>query len=284
MPKCWKSANVTPVYKGKNNKQDKNNYRPISLLSNVGKILRKIVFKNLYAYCKQNKLLTWRNSGYKPKDSTINQLISITHKIYKSLEDGNDFCFVSLDATAAFDRVWHSGLIHKLRKIGIGGQLLNFFIDYLSDRKQRVVVRRNTSDFVKINAGVPQGSILGPLLFLIYFNDLPEGLSTETYLFADDTSLCTPITDVTSDFSKINRDLKKLNDWSNQWLVKFNPIKTKYVIFSKKVAQIEYPQLFLDSTKLDHVSCLTHLGITFNSEMTWQDHVHKTEAKSRKIL
>ena len=119
VPQIWKQANVTPVFKGKGSKQDKSNYRPISLLSNVGKLLERIVFKAVHRFCVENGLLAWRNSGYKPKDSTINQPLVITHKIYQALENGHDYCFVSLDATAAFDRVWHQGWIYKFKKLVI---------------------------------------------------------------------------------------------------------------------------------------------------------------------
>ena len=109
---------MSPIFK-KNDRQDVKNYRPISLLPNIGKVLERLVFTKLYNYCKENNLLTWRNSGYKPFDSTVNQLIFLTHKIYEALEKGNDVCFVSLDASAAFDRVWHKALIFKLKRFAM---------------------------------------------------------------------------------------------------------------------------------------------------------------------
>ena len=124
-------------------------------------------------------------------------------KIYQSLEKGGDYCFVSLDATAAFDRVWHSALIYKLRRIGINGALLNGIIDYLKVRKQRIVINGQFSDFIDILCGT--GSILGPLLFLIYFNDIVDELECESYVFMDDTSVCEPIKYQVESFSKINR-------------------------------------------------------------------------------
>ena len=157
-PAKWKEANVTPVFKG-GERQDKQNYRPISLLSNVGKLLERIIFKKLYEYCMANGLLTWRNSGYKRMDSTVNQMIYISHKIYEALSKGEEVCFVSLDATAAFDSVWHDGLIHKLKNKGITGKLLAWLTDYLTGRKQRVVIKGQASTWHSNTAGVPQGSI-----------------------------------------------------------------------------------------------------------------------------
>ena len=109
-----------------------------------------------------------------PKTQHINQLLVITHKIYQALENEHDYCFLSLDATAAFDRVWHQGLIHKLEKIGVSGNLLKWFKNCLKYRKQWVVIEGETSEYISISCWVPQGSILGPLLFLIYFNDMTE--------------------------------------------------------------------------------------------------------------
>ena len=131
-PDSWKEANVTPVHKSKN-RQIKLNYRPISLLSNIGKVPERVVFIELFKFCMENEILTWRNAGYKPMDSTVNQLVLLCHKIYEALATGKDVCFVSLDASSAFDRVWHKGLMFKLRQIGVGGKLLNWIEDYLSN-------------------------------------------------------------------------------------------------------------------------------------------------------
>jgi hypothetical protein len=154
-PDIWKHANVNPLHKD-DDRQFKKNYRPISLLSNISKILEKHAFVAIYNYCMTHGLLTWRNSGYKRMDSTVNQLIFITHKIYESLEKGRDFIFLSCDASAAFDRVWHDGLIFKIKQLGIKGKLLAWLTDYLTGRKQRVTINGQYSEWVKIEAGVPQ--------------------------------------------------------------------------------------------------------------------------------
>jgi hypothetical protein len=188
VPQIWKEANICPIFK-KEDKTIVSNYRPISLLSCTGKIQERIVFKQLYKYLIDNNLLTWRNSGFRELDSAINQLLFITDKIYKALESGNEICLVFLDVFKAFDRVWHSGLLNKLRCMGIEGDLFDWIYDYLSDRKIRVVINGQKSDWLKPNAGVPQGSILGPLLFLIFISDITNEIETDIHLFADDTSL-----------------------------------------------------------------------------------------------
>ena len=162
-------------------------------------------------------------------------MIYIIHKIYEALTKGDDVCFVSLDASAAFDRVWHAGLIFKLRQFGIRGTMLNLFIDYLSNRKQRVVIEGQCSNWTYIRSGVPQGSILGPLLFLIYVNDIIDDIESGILLFADDTCLLQPLNEGNASIAKINRDLITLGNWASQWLVKYNPSKTKYIVFSKKL-------------------------------------------------
>ena len=270
---------MSPIYK-KNDRQDDNNYRPISLLSSIGKALERLVFIKLYEYCTQHNLLTWRNSGYKQGDSTINQLVYITHKIYTALRDGLDVCFVSLDASSAFDRVWHKGLLHKLQSFGIKGVLLKWFESYLTDRQQRVVISGSCSEWIHIKSGVPQGSILGPLLFLIYINDIVDNIRSDILLFADDTSLLKPITDPDQSIQDINSDLQLLKDWSEQWLVNFNPTKTKYMIFTKKLQKVNYKALYLGEQKIDKVSNHKQLGITFADDLSWDNHINQICTKA----
>ena len=280
-PDKWKEAHVSPVFK-KSDRQDKNNYRPISLLSNIAKVLERLVFNVLYKYCIENNILTWRNSGYKHLDSTVNQLVFLCHKIYEALAEGKDVCFVSLDASAAFDRVWHEGLLYKLKCYGISGTFLSWIASYLSNRKQRVVIDGSKSDWTFISAGVPQGSILGPLLFLIYVNDIINDIESEILLFADDTCIYEPIADPATSMTKVNSDLDKLARWASQWLVNFNPTKTKYLIFSKRTSIPIYPDLYLDGKKLSKVNAHCHLGLTLSDNMCWDKHIREKCTKALK--
>ena len=194
-PSLWKLANVQPVHK-KNAKDDKTNYRPISLLSICSKIYEKIVFDSIYTFLTENNLLTSHQSGFRPGDSTINQLLAITTEIYTSFETLNETRAVFLDMSKAFDKVWHSGLLFKLKQNGIGGSLLKMLEVYLSERKQRVVLNGQESSWKPLSSGVPQGSVLGPLLFLIYINDLTQNISSTMKLFADDSSLFIKVNDI----------------------------------------------------------------------------------------
>ena len=176
-PQVWKTANVVPIFK-QGNRESIENYRPISLLSNISKIIERIVFNNQYNFCEENNLLSCKISGFKKRDNTINQLLHIINKIHMGLDDKNEICLLLMDITKAFDRVWHKGLLFKLNNIGVTGSLLLWIQNYLCNRNQRVVIANKMSNLSEILAGVPQGSILGPLLFLIFINDIDLGVSS----------------------------------------------------------------------------------------------------------
>ena len=211
-PDTWKVANVTPVIK-KQNKQLIKNYRPISLLPICGKILEKIIFNHLYTYLTSNNLITKNQAGFRPGDSTTNQLLDLVDTIHRSFEatPSLDVRAIFLDISKAFDKVWHEGLIFKLKQNGVSGNLLKLFINYLSNRKQRVVLNGMSTDFSPVDSGVPQGSVLGPLLFLIYINDLEKDIKSNVTFFADDTMLVSIVKDPIISPNELNHDLEKIN-------------------------------------------------------------------------
>ena len=220
-PDSWKYANAQPIHK-KDNRQHKSNYRPISLLPICGKILEKFIFNQVYSFLNTNKLISKHQSGFRPGDSTIYQLISMTSDIYESFEKYDELCALFLDISKAFDKVWNNGIIFKLKCNGVSGNLLRFLKNYLQDRFQRVVLNRTTSNWRGLNAGVPHGSVLGPLLFLIYINYLTDNISTQIHLFADDSSLFTRVEGVDQTQVKIIKDLQTVSDRAHQWKMVFN--------------------------------------------------------------
>ena len=216
----WKKANIVPIHK-KGDKKTLENYRPVLLLPICGKILERLMFNRMFNFFIENKSISSNQSGFKPGDSCINQLLFITHEIYESFDVGLEVRSYFLDISKAFDKTWHDGFIYKLTQDGISGNLLNLLEDFIKERKQRVVLNGQASIWKNINVGVSQGSILGPLLFLIYIDDLTEGLTTNVKLFADDTSLFSVVHDTQTSANDLNKDLKIINNWAFQWKIKF---------------------------------------------------------------
>lgn len=282
-PSCWKKANVVPLYK-KNDRCSVKNYRPVSLLCTMSKVLERIVHLRLYEHCVSNNLLTEKNAGFKQSDSTVNQLVSLTDKITKALDKKHDACVVFLDISKAFDKVWHRGLIFKLKQFGLGNIVVDWMDSYLSGRSQQVTINGVSSDPINISAGVPQGSILGPLLFLIYINDLVENLVCDPHLFADDTSLLDIFNNSAASSTRVNRDLACIHDWGTRWKVTFNPEKTDYLIISKKPTLVNYPDLFFNNTLLLRTVSHKHLGLTITHNLEWHDHIVNTIVKAERRI
>ena len=194
------------------------NYRPISLLPICGKILEKLIFNHLYKYLHANNLITKNQSGFRPGDSTSNQLLYLIDEIHQAFDCTESFEVraVFLDISKAFDKVWHEGLIFKLEQNGISGSPLNLLQNYLNNRKQRVVLNGCFSEFRSVESGVPQGSVLGPLLFLIYINDLENNIKSNIKFFADDTMLFSIVKNPDISANDLNHDLDIINQWAHQ--------------------------------------------------------------------
>ena len=244
-PDIWKKSNIIPVHK-KNDKRLVNNYRPISLLPIFGKIFEKIMFNRIYDFLLKEELLNPNQSGFRPSDSCINQLLAITHEIFEAFDCNPtlEVRSVFLDISKAFDKVWHEGLLYKLKSMGISGDFYKLLENYLSGRFQRVVLNGQSSSWRPVLAGVPQGSILGPLLFLIYINDLPNKLKSNAKLFADDTSLFTVVQDEIESANVLNDDLCSISKWAFNWKMLFNPDPSKpaqEVLFFKKEESTKSP-------------------------------------------
>ena len=210
---------------------------------------------NFKEHFTDNQLITPNQSGFRPGDSTINQLLYITYSIHIAFEE-----YLSCETRAvfpyiskAFYKVWHEGLIFKLKSDGISGTLLVLIESYVSNCKQHKVLNGKSSNWSSIFSGVPQGSVLGPLFFLVSINDLVENVSSDAKLFAADGSLFAVVYDESAAADQLNRDLKVLSDWTYQWKMQFNPDKNKQafqVIFSQKRIKPVIHQYFLMNLKL----------------------------------
>ena len=199
-------------------------------------------------------------SGFLPGDSSIAQLLSIIHEIQTAFDNNPtvDVRGVFLDISKAFDKVWHDGLVFKLKSYGVEGELLSLLKNYLQSREQRVVLNGQTSGWRKINSGVPQGSVLGPLLFLIYINDLPDGIISMCKIFADDTSLFSKVLDINKSVTELNTDLEKISQWAYQWKMQFNPDPNKQaneIIFSRKLIpnNLSHPLVKLNNNNIKNI-------------------------------
>lgn len=284
----WKKANVVPVHK-KDNKQNVKNYRPISLLPIFGKMFERLIFCPLYTHLINNNLISSKQSGFIKGDSTINQLLSITHMIHSAFDcdPPKEVRSIYLDISKAFDKVWHEGLIFKLKQNGVNGVALSILTAFLSNRSQRTVINGKSSDWHIIEAGVPQGSVLGPLLFLIYINDLINGMKSDARIFADDTSLFIVVDDPQAAHELLSHDLRLVESWATQWRMSFNPDVTKppvEVIFSTKQLKPNHPLLIFNGTPLHRADEHKHLGLILDSKLSFVSHTNELIKKGNKAV
>ena len=285
-PDQWKVANVTPVHK-KKDKQIITNYRPISLLPILAKVFERIIYKKLYNYLISNKLITKNQSGFRPGDSVTNQLLSLVNDIHAAFDEKKclEVRSIYLDMSKAFDKVWHEGLLFKLKQNGVDGKFLILLQNYLSNRKQRVVINGTESDWGDIESGVPQGSVLGPLLFLVYINDLEDGIKSSVKFFADDTSLFSIVRDPIISADELNHDLGLISQWAHQWKMSFNPDPTKQaeeVLFSYKHVSADHPPIYFNDIEVKRVSEHKHLGLILDSKLNFVKHINEKIAIARK--
>ena len=277
---------MTPIFE-KCGKQTLRNYRPISLLPICSKIFEKIIFDNLYSRLNGNNLITKNQSGFRPCDSTINQLLYLVNEIHEAFEDPKslEVRAVFLDISKPFDKVWHEGLIFKQN--GISGNLLKLFESYLQNRKQRVVLNGFCSDYYVIESGVPQGSVLGPLLFLIYINDLEGDIKSNIKFFAYDTLLFSVVKDPVISANDLNHDLGIINQCAHQWKMVFNPDPTKQateVLFSCKKMKPNHPQLMFNGTAVTKVNEQKHLGLILESDLSFDKYLNEKMIKAKKYI
>ena len=228
--------------------------------------MESIVHRILLDHFISNDIISVHQAAYLKGDSTVQQLLYIVHMIQLSWTRGDICQGVFLDVSAAFDKCWHSGLLAKLEQNRVEGKCLNLFQSYLSNRSQVVVVDGVKSDIKPILAGVPQGSRLGPLLWILYINDIVENLESEVLLFADDTCLFATGKDPAETAEIINRDLAKIYEWSLKWKVSFNPQKSKDMIFSSKQIQ-NSPPLVLNGSFVTRVTQHKHFGVWLSSSL-----------------
>ena len=281
VPQEWREAWVTPIFK-KGDKNQAANYRPVSLTSIVSKVLEHVIYSSIMKHLEQFNILSDAQHGFRKQRSCETQLIVTVHDIAKSLAAGEQVDAILLDFSKAFDKVPHQRLISKLRYYGIQGSTLNWIAAYLAGRTQQVAVEGVLSSPAPVTSGVPQGTVLGPLLFLLFINDMPDAVkNSKVRLFADDSLLYRSIK-TKGDQALLQRDLDALAEWEKSWQMSFNPSKCNTIhIFHGKGKSPNPFNYKLHSQIIESVPSSKYLGVTISEKLTWSEHISNVTARAK---
>ena len=276
LPSIWKTANVIPIFK-KGDKTNPNNYRPISLTPICVKILEKILRDPLMNFLEDTNFFSESQFGFRKGRSCSSQLLEVMNDLSKYTEDKTNIDIIYFDFKKAFDTVPHKRLLYKLENAGLTGNILNWIKDFLKNRKQKVTIQSSESDEVNVLSGVPQGSILGPLFFLVFINDLPNGIKSNCKMFADDTKLYNK----TENHLDLQQDINKLFNWSKNWQLDFNIDKCKILHFGRNNPKINY---FMNGIALNKVTEEKDIGVLFDSTLEFKSHVKNVSSEASKLI
>lgn len=281
LPEDWRSANIVPLHK-KGSKHLRENYRPISLTSMICKISEKIVRDRLTSFWQDQNVINKNQFGFLQGRSTVTQLLSTFHDFARSRNSSVATDVVFLDLAKAFDSVPHERLLIKLYSLGIESKLLNWLRHFLTCRKQRVVVRGTFSDWAPVISGTPQGTILGPILFLSYINDIVDSVSSKIKLFADDTKIYRELRNPSLDEQYLQTDLNNLGKWAKKWQLRFNEEKCEAmrITHSRDKSTTNYKL----GTALKDVKSFKDLGIIISKDLTWSEHISTMVNKANQVL
>ena len=287
LPHAWKSAVITMIPKKELNSSDHLDYRPISLLSCIGKVAERLVRNRLYFYLESNRLISNVQSGFRNLRGTCDNLLMVTQKVTECLNRGKKAVGIFFDISKAFDKVWHAGLIYKLIKLKVPMYLVKFIRSFLSGRTFRVKIGDTLSEPHPVTCSVPQGSVLGPLLFLAYIDDIPLSNSANTshsVLFADDLASIFFFKRPSRTRQKIKEYLDSLVDWLFKWRLKMNVKKCCYTIFSKGSRDSSVFEFYLGGSQIPYNPSPIFLGITFDEKMCFNNHFLNLRARALKRL
>ena len=277
VPACWKVAEVIMLPKPGKPPNDVSSYRPISLLPIISKLFEKLLLKRLKPIIERNRLIPDYQFGFRQKHSTIDQVHRITDIIECALEEKQICSALFLDVAQAFDKVWHKGLIYKLNRM-FSTQYVEILTSYISNRLFRIKQEDAYSDLKEIRAGVPQGSVLGPILYLLYTSDLPVLEDTAVATFADDTALLTVDQNQENTIQKLQTSSNEIVKWTKKWRIKLNELKSVHVNFTNK--KLEAPHfLEINGTIVPHENSAKYLGMTLDTKLRWKEHVKKKKSE-----
>ena len=290
-PDKLKIAKVVPIFK-KGDCALTNNYRPISLLPVISKVIEKIIYNQLSLYFESNKLFFDSQYGFRPNHSTEQATLELTDRIISAMDNNDVPIGIFLDLSKAFDTIDHTILLKKLEHFGIDGIALKLLKNYLTNRKQYVRLHDVNSNLLPINTGVPQGSILGPLLFIIYINDFARASAIFDFIcYANDTTLFSTLNksinaqNINPDII-INTELAKINEWLVINKLSLNVTKSKFMVFhtQQKHRAIKPPVPKINNTNIDKVEQFKFLGLTLDSNLNWKKHSDNITNKCSQII
>ena len=285
IPQSLKDAYVIPIPKG-GNKSDPSNYRPVSLTSHIIKLMERIIFEDIVSYLEEIDYLNDKQHGFRKGFSTMSELLTHYNEIVNSLESGHPYPCIMLDYSKAFDRVHHSLLLNKVKGIGINGLLGCWLANFLLGRRQCVKVGSLFSDYIDVLSGVPQGTILGPLLFLVFINDIDSDIeNSRVSCYADDTKIAKSVSCL-SNCQMLQEDLKRICRWNGQNLMSFNKDKLEVLVFSiKNVAPeiVNHEYITGDGVSIKHVTTSKDLGVLFDMNGSFISHITEQCSKATKI-
>uniref|UniRef100_A0A8R1HTK3 Reverse transcriptase domain-containing protein n=1 Tax=Caenorhabditis japonica TaxID=281687 RepID=A0A8R1HTK3_CAEJA len=267
LPSFWKTALVKPLHK-KGSRSDPNNYRPISLTSAVGKVMEKMVRKSIILFLDDFKLLSNSQYGFRSKMGTESQLLSYQNKLVTNYLSKQTTFSVYIDFRKAFDTVGTKKLLIKLERYGIRNHLLRWLENFLSNRTQRVIINGVMSEEKSVLSGVPQGSVLGPLLFLLFVNDIGDNFNSDYLLYADDLKI------FSTDKSSIQRDLDSLSTWCENWQMSVAPNKCETIAFYHSKRGMDKDTKFtIGGATVPITSRIRDLGMFFTSDLSFSNHI-----------
>ena len=280
----WKAANVTCIFKS-GDRHSACNYRPISVTVILCRLLEKIIREVIMDHCRINNVFSNSQFGFREGRSCVLQLLKVFDDWTQSIDSGYPVDAIYLDLKKAFDSVPHQRLLLKLKSNGISGNILKWITNFLSNRKQRVTLNGVSSEWTNVTSGVPQGSVLGPLLFIIYVNDLPAAVKSHCRLFADDAKVYKQVADI-KDFEEIQEDLYELCRWTIKWQLFFNLNKCKVLHIGLNNPHYDYKMTDMNGNIVDlqEVEQEKDLGIIFQSNLKFDQHICMTVNKANRIL
>jgi hypothetical protein len=283
IPTAWKEAEVRPIFK-KGDKSSAGNYRPVSLTSIVCKVFEGFVRDALCEHLTTNKLLSDDQFGFTGGRSCVTQLLVTLNDWFGLLEDGLSVDAVYLDLKKAFDTVPHHRLVTKLKGYGIQGNLLSWIADFLDNRTQFVSINGHSSEKIEVTSGVPQGSVLGPTLFVYFINDMPGQVDCKTKIFADDTKAYSAVDDTEKSKQNIQNSIDQLVSWTDKWLLQFNGQKCKILHFGKNNPQHQYFIKDGDTKRiLESSTAEKDLGVWVDDGLTFENHVNEVVKKGNRL-